>query len=173
MALLAALPNKGTVTAENPALDTTQLFRPYTFTDTSHQPQEVRTDQSTAALIRVIRKRPTGGAAASKVPAKRPPSSDLQPPSKKLQTAQAGPSSQQPQGQNRASTAGPSKAAQPAVASGASDATRAFSFEQLKTMKAAELKDVGKAKGVKKLSGNKDELIRRILDHQRAAKGGT
>ncbi|KAG2431640.1 hypothetical protein HYH02_013217 [Chlamydomonas schloesseri] len=127
--------------------------------------QVIHTDSSTAALIRIVKKS-AGKAQAGK--GKQAAGADA--------AATSGKRAHEPSSAADGGDERPAKKAAGGVTSGAGGAAPAaklpvasFTAEQLKAKTIPQLKELLKARGLA-VSGAKDELIRRIVDHQRANK---
>ncbi|PNG93973.1 hypothetical protein TSOC_015276 [Tetrabaena socialis] len=135
--------------------------RPYICTHETAPPahQVILTDQSTSALLRIVRK-PTRVAAAA-VGKK---GADAKGAGKRtLAETGAAPTSERPAKKANAA------AAEAGAAASRPASLAAFTADELKAKTIPLLKELLKARGLP-VSGAKEELIRRLIDHQRAAK---
>lgn len=166
---LADLPSSGRVYAIDPIA---QQRRPALYVcthSTDPQPlQVIHTDQSTASLLRVIKRRPPavvppsggGGAAvaAGGAPGLAGQTAGGAGPRKRVGgDAAAGPSGQP----------APKKQAAQSAAGGAPH--KAYTAQELGSKPNKELQELLSARGLP-ISGRKEELARRLMDHQRAHK---
>ncbi|KAG2426910.1 hypothetical protein HXX76_012697 [Chlamydomonas incerta] len=128
--------------------------------------QVIHTDSSTAALLRVVRKgvsKPQTGKGKQASGAEAAPTTG-----KRAHEPSAEGSEERP-AKKKAAGAGGSGPAVTAPAGKPVLPVASFTAEQLKAKTIPQLKELLKARGLA-VSGAKDELIRRIVDHQRANK---
>eukprot|EP00798_Chlamydomonas_sp_ICE-L_P016559 gene16559-22788_t len=159
--LLANLPSKGVFVQHNTTAKGRMASYVCTHDTQAPKDQVIATDQSTAALIRVLQKKDAARVETAK--GKRPAGADAEAGGAKKKMAIA----------PKLTSALNAGASAPASGSGANASSKAkfemMSQDQLKKMTNKELQELCKSRGMVG-SGKKEELLRRLLDHQRKIK---
>ncbi|GIL87881.1 hypothetical protein Vretimale_6256 [Volvox reticuliferus] len=124
--------------------------------------QIIKTDQSTSALLRIVKKRETLANCSKKGASVKVGKRPLE------QACVVGTDERPTKMANTGSTSGFAKANLP-TGSSQHPVTAALTADELKAKTIPQLKELLKARCLP-VSGTKDELIRRLIDHQRANK---
>ncbi|EFJ48284.1 hypothetical protein VOLCADRAFT_60634 [Volvox carteri f. nagariensis] len=124
--------------------------------------QIIHTDQSTSALLRIVRKRESSAVTLKKC-------AELKDGKRPHESMAAGGAEGQPA--KKLNTGAAAVAAKASQVSGLSQhlTTTSLTAEELKAKTVPQLKELLRARGLA-VSGAKDELVRRLVDHQRANK---
>lgn len=191
MSALANLPFNGLLQQPEALGGLKQRLRTYICTGETPGPgpQIVSTDQSTAAWVRVLKKKEQSINSSRKIPAssdakaKRPlENKPDEGPSKKLSLFASPPAAtlqprgfgaiNRPTGQGLQAaniTSGREALEQSAGAAQPQGPRRTFTFEELKVKSNKDLQELLKSRGLP-VTGKKEELLRRLMDYQRRMK---
>ncbi|GLC47398.1 hypothetical protein PLESTB_001959600 [Pleodorina starrii] len=124
--------------------------------------QVIHTDQSTSALLRIVKKRESSAVGVRK-------GAEVKNVKRPVDTGSADATDERPAKKPNVGTANGAAKANPTANPSSQHPTASFTADELKAKTVPQLKELLRARGLP-VSGAKDELVRRLVDYQRANK---